>query len=648
MNVRQALGLLATLATCCLPARSAAGDLEAIASWKLNDRHVQWVALSPDGTRLAAAVWYVDARPKTKELLSAVVIWDLTTAKQLSPEDPGPPFTRYSFLFFSANGKTLVAVDDGDNGNGGDAHIDGGLRTGRGYQTWDATTGREIGSRIAPPPSGLCTAAAVSPDGKYLAVVSNAEPNRSIPPRPFPVREVAVWDIQDHKVKWKLPGVGHTGKVLWSDSLAFSPDGKKLALGIHGAGGPSSESTTRAHPDRPDGNLSRLRMLTLEEGKDEPASATLELGAPLKGKLQWPSRGKRFVARTGRLLEFHDPATGERKGTLALQFPPLGGPKGKDNNTPAAPPDSTDVPEGWQLGVAVLSADGSRLAAHFRRSFDDPAKPLKHRVIIWEVPRGEVRGVVALPDERMSAEADKKPETKVYDSGTPVQIALSGDGGRLAVGGVWGAVQVYDVAKISGVVIAVPAGAAAKGPDDPAAVRTAYEGSVAKARERLLARLDDQIHRLEKDDKGQAALARLKNGRERFDKHDLVPWSEETWADTGAYLAAVRDARARVLAAYGSAELPGDLRDLLDKRVVARWVHQPGGKVTLYSSGAVNDPTGGNTWSFENGVLTFRWKGAKAPGGYWVDTCRLAADGLSYAGANQIKTKVSGTLVTDD
>jgi hypothetical protein len=44
-------------------------------------------------------------------------------------------------------------------------------------------------------------------------------------------------------------------------------------------------------------------------------------------------------------------------------------------------------------------------------------------------------------------------------------------------------------------------------------------------------------------------------------------------------------------------------------------------------------------------VRRLRWQDRKAPGGVWVDTCSLAPDGLSYAGRNQIKGRVSGSLV---
>jgi hypothetical protein len=174
MKVRATLGVLATLAVCFLAEKAAADDLKKVASFKLDDRQVQWVALSPDGTRLAASVVKVTNEKNKKTAVSQAVIWDLTTSAELSSREI-PGTVAMSYLFFSANGKTLITVDDGFNTEGGNNWVRGGLQTRNGYQAWDATTGREIGSRIAPARLAEFTTAAVSPDGKYLATVFNSQ-----------------------------------------------------------------------------------------------------------------------------------------------------------------------------------------------------------------------------------------------------------------------------------------------------------------------------------------------------------------------------------------------------------------------------------------------------------------------------------------
>lgn len=80
--------------------------------------------------------------------------------------------------------------------------------------------------------------------------------------------------------------------------------------------------------------------------------------------------------------------------------------------------------------------------------------------------------------------------------------------------------------------------------------------------------------------------------------------------------------------------------------VVARWKHL-GNTIALYSNGKINDPSGENTWSKAGTTLTFRWKDAKAPGGFWIDTCTIAPDGQSFKGTNQLKRPINGTLIKD-
>jgi hypothetical protein len=196
---------------------------------------------------------------------------------------------------------------------------------------------------------------------------------------------------------------------------------------------------------------------------------------------------------------------------------------------------------------------------------------------------------------------------------------------------------------------------------------------VAEARTRLLEQFDemaDQLRKLESP-KRDAVLAELKELRDRFDKHNELPWSHWMVRQTIYYLRRLEDARAHALTRYGHAAMPDDLRELMDRRVIARWKQEPGSiTVTLYSNGRINDPAGPHIWAlatervdlsksaanpfaanlnqFWLGQLTLRWKDAKAPGGYWVDTCTVNFDGLSYEGKNQNGTRISGKLIRDE
>ncbi len=64
-------------------------------------------------------------------------------------------------------------------------------------------------------------------------------------------------------------------------------------------------------------------------------------------------------------------------------------------------------------------------------------------------------------------------------------IALSGNGGRLAVSDTLGTVRVYDVSKISGRTKVTPGVGSAATAADATDIRQTFERSVAKARERL-------------------------------------------------------------------------------------------------------------------------------------------------------------------
>jgi hypothetical protein len=314
-----------------------------------------------------------------------------------------------------------------------------------------------------------------------------------------------------------------------------------------------------------------------------------------------------------------------------------------------------DLPAGWHEGSTVLSADGSRFAGHYHRAVETK-KLIEHGIVVWDTRGHKVLGVLALPGEPMNP-APKIPE--LGDTTAGIRIALSGDGARLAASDGQGAIHVYDVSKISGMGKPRLAANAAAAPIDAKAVRADYEKEVARARQHLLDQFDEVINGLEKNpgklkkDFVEAALARLKEQKVRFDKNGLVPWSQEIVGSTPRYLSALSIARTKVLETYGNVEMPADLRELIDKpQVIACWKHQPGDvKITLYANGKINDPAGAATWTLEEGqdnFLILRWKDAKAPGGFQVANCCPSEDGQSFFGKKQNNAKITGTLVKDE
>lgn len=55
----------------------------------------------------------------------------------------------------------------------------------------------------------------------------------------------------------------------------------------------------------------------------------------------------------------------------------------------------------------------------------------------------------------------------------------------------------------------------------------------------------------------------------------------------------------------------------------------------FYPNGRINDPNGPNYWTLQGDVLAMHWPDPRAPGGEWVDTCVLSADGRWLVGRNQ-------------
>jgi len=117
-----------------------------------------------------------------------------------------------------------------------------------------------------------------------------------------------------------------------------------------------------------------------------------------------------------------------------------------------------------------------------------------------------------------------------------------------------------------------------------AAARSAFEDAVQMARKRLLASFDAAIaEATQSPDKadgtpGSTAVAMLTQEKQRFEKQGLVPWSRPMWKAVGEYLDAVNAARTTVHAALPAEAMPGDLRDKVDKQVVAKWRHRPGNR----------------------------------------------------------------------
>jgi WD40 repeat protein/serine/threonine protein kinase len=163
------------------------------------------VGFSPDGKRLASGSGDFPLQPG-KPSSGEVKVWDAQTGQELLSIKG---FTALVFsVAFSPDGKRLATLGLGQSG-----------------KVWDAQTGQAIltlkmGGQFVE--GGL----AFSPDGQRLAgIINGGGPNG--------IRQVKVWDAQT--AQELLTFKGH---ISWVTSIAFSPDGKRLASG---SGWPSTD-----------------------------------------------------------------------------------------------------------------------------------------------------------------------------------------------------------------------------------------------------------------------------------------------------------------------------------------------------------------------------------------------------------------------
>lgn len=172
---RTTLGAVLSLVS--LFSQTAAADVEEIATLPGGGLPLNWIILSNDGSRLAAAMpaWTSNLTGKpVARLPGEVVVWDVTRAAQVcSCKNANAIFNN---LLFSGDAKTLVTVESGIQPSylqisGKQWELLNGLQS-RSFRAWDSDTGRELSSFMAPAGAVFSTVA-LSPDGKYLAVAGN-------------------------------------------------------------------------------------------------------------------------------------------------------------------------------------------------------------------------------------------------------------------------------------------------------------------------------------------------------------------------------------------------------------------------------------------------------------------------------------------
>lgn len=200
---------------------------------------------------------------------------------------------------------------------------------------------------------------------------------------------------------------------------------------------------------------------------------------------------------------------------------------------------------------------------------------------------------------------------------------------------------------------------------DLSKANTTYEEARNKARAELTRGFDQAIDKV-----GRQKLAAeerlkmidiLKAEKERFEKKELIPWSEPMRPYLASYQRTLAAAEADLKRAYQRAidralknkaddeieRLRTDLTAALDAKVLALWKHLPGNQVRtirLWSNGRLGED-GKSNWTYERGTLTLRFADPKAPGGFWIDVCQVSQDGTTYSGENQHKVQIGGRYI---
>jgi WD40 repeat protein len=628
--------------------------------------HVNRLAFSADGSRLAAAMsGYINQNGKDVTVPGKAIVWDVPGQRQVCVCNQAN--ANFTHIWMSADGKVIVTADHGETNLNTVYHEwMAQIVTGNyGYQAWNAATGGALAPVMAPRDKSTYSAAALSADGHYLAAVFNENTTILISPQtPRNVGEIRVWDLAEKRIKWRLPGQTHSGPINWSDALAFSPNGDRLAV-YRSMGDALSAAPIAPPPGRGGQTFKSTRVLVLNPGNATPTEKLVDKrGIALPARLEWPGDGTTLICRAERSFDIFDAVSGASKEVFKIPFPAAlssrvgsaslaqrsapkaatGGPgmPVRPSASRLANPggDGLDIPLGFNESQSDLSADGSVLVEHIQFG-REAANVRENRVAAWDVRTRRLLGLIHLADEPFTKrDAMHRAYNGLKGSDLPSALAVSGDGRWIAASDVQGNIHVYETAKLGGG-DAAPA-APANLPARWAPIATSYDQALEQARGRLLAGFDKAITDLEHSGEKAAALETLRKEKQRFAEHGLVPWSEPMWAGVGEYLNALAEARNAAHAAAGQDAMPDSLRDRIDKQVLAHWKHQPGNRrLAFYSSGHFGDVNRDNSWTFENGRLILHW-----PNGF-VSTCAIAADGLSYSGTNQQNRPVSGVYLAD-
>jgi WD40 repeat protein len=369
---------------------------------------VQGLAFSPDGKVLATA----DAGSHN----GTVQMWNPALGRPAGSPVIVSTFGGVNGFAFSPDGKLLATA--GYDSNGGSSTV----------RLWNPATGQPAGS---PPPAGTfgsVNGLAFSPDGKRLAIADNSSNGSST---------VRLWNPATGQAAGSPLPIGSLGFGGGVSGVAFSPDGKRLAIADNSSNGSST-----------------VRLWNPATG--QAAGSPLPIGAfGVVTGLAFSPDGKLLAAADIKgTVRLWNPATSQAAGSA----PPVGidgsvhglafSPDGKvlatanDNGTVRLWDPATGRPAGSTLtadahlsgGALAFSPDGKLLATTNDNGtvrLWDPATGQRVGSPVLDdtgVPGG-VNTLAFSPDNNLLATADRDGAVRLWDptSGQPIGSPLPAD-----------------------------------------------------------------------------------------------------------------------------------------------------------------------------------------------------------------------------